>query len=72
MLTRSMSKPEPKALVRLKQPMRYLEGEIDVGKTYSSDLEFAEELNEYVSSDFVGHQEEWGFSTTGRIFHALD
>lgn len=71
MLMRSMSKPGPKALVRLNQPMRYSKGKIDFEVWCSSDFEFRKELREYVDSDFAGNQEETSLTMTDGVFHML-
>ena len=38
-LTKSMSKPDPRAMTQLKQVLMYLKGTVSIGITYSEDAE---------------------------------
>lgn len=68
-LTRSISKPGSKTLIRLKRGMRYLKVTIDLGMRYNSDRDFEEELNAYVACDVAGPQRQARSSTwqVGRL-----
>ena len=62
-LTRSMSKPGPRAMINLKRVLRYLKGRTSIGLTYSEDAENGDELTEYVDLDHAGDMDK-GYSTT--------
>ena len=55
-LTRSMSKPGPRAMSNLKRVLRYLKGTVSIGITYSEDAEDGDKLMAYVDSDHAGDQ----------------
>lgn len=65
-LTRSMAKPGPRAMARLKRLLRYLKGTISIGITYSEDSEGGDKLTAYADSDFAGDQDDRR-STTGVV-----
>ncbi|CAB1121517.1 unnamed protein product [Ectocarpus sp. CCAP 1310/34] len=52
--TRSMAKPGPKAMAKLKRLLRYLKGTTSIGITYSEDAEDGDKLTAYADSDFGG------------------
>ena len=67
-LTKSMSKPGPRAMRKLKRVLRYLKGTVSIGITYSEDVEDGDKLTAYVDSDHAGDQDK-GYSTTGIVLY---
>eukprot|EP00752_Nemacystus_decipiens_P002677 g2503.t1 len=65
-LTRSMAKPGPRAMAKLKRLMRYLKGTAAMGITYSEHAEDGDKLTAYVDSDFAGDLDDRR-STTGVV-----
>eukprot|EP00752_Nemacystus_decipiens_P010958 g9739.t1 len=65
-LTRSMAKPGPRAMAKLKRLLRYLKGTAAMGITYSEHAEGGDKLTAYVESDFAGDLDDRG-STTGVV-----
>ena len=65
-LTKSMSKPVPRAMSKLKRVPRYLKGTIFIGINYSRDAEDGYKLTACVDSDHAGDQHK-GYSTTGVV-----
>ncbi|CAB1099484.1 unnamed protein product [Ectocarpus sp. CCAP 1310/34] len=65
-LTKSMAKPGPKALAKLKRLMRYLKGTTSLGITYRKDAQGGDKLTAYVDSDFAGDLDDRK-STTGVV-----
>ena len=66
MLTRSMSKPGPRAMAKLKRVLRYLKGTTSIGSTYNGDAENGDELTAYIDADYAGDMDK-GYSTTGVV-----
>ena len=66
--TRSMSKPGPRAMRKLKRVFRYLTGTLSIGIYYNEDAEDGEELAAYVDADHAGDQDK-GYSTTGVVLY---
>ena len=50
-LTQSISKPGPRAMVKMKRVLRYFKGTTSIGLTYSEDAENGGELTAYVDED---------------------
>ena len=69
-LTRSMSKPGPRAMSNLKRVLRYLTGTVSIGITYSEDAENGDQLTAYVDSDHTGDQDK-GYSTIGVVLYIV-
>ena len=67
-LAKSMSKPGPRAMIKLKRVLRYLKGTMHIGTTYSEDSEDGEMLTAYVDSDHAGDLDT-GYSTTGVVLY---
>ena len=67
-LSRSMSKPGPRAMTKLKRVLRYLKGTVPIGITYSEDAEDGNKLSAHVDSDHAGDQDK-GYSTTGVVLY---
>ena len=67
-LTKSMSKPGPRAMTKLKRVLRYLKGTVSIGITYSEAAEDGDKLTAYVDSDNAGDQDK-GYSTTGVVLY---
>ena len=65
-LTRSMLKPGPRAMIKIKRVLRYLKGTTSIGSTYSEDAENGDELTAYVDADHAGVM-DIGYSTTGVV-----
>eukprot|EP00903_Cladosiphon_okamuranus_P021851 g20088.t1 len=65
-LTKSMAKPGPKALAKLKRLIRYLKGTTSLGITYRKDAQDGDKLTAYVDSDFAGDLDDRK-STTGVV-----
>ena len=56
-LPKSMSKPDPRVMSKLKRVFRYLKGTVSIGITYSEDAGDGDKLTAYVDSDHAGDQE---------------
>ena len=56
-LSRSMSKPGPRAMTKLKRVLRYLKGAVSIGITSREDAEDGDKLTVYVDSDHAGDQD---------------
>ena len=69
-LTRSMSKPGPRAMSNLKRVLRYLTGTVSIGITYSEDAENGDQLTADVDSDHTGDQDK-GYSTIGVVLYIV-
>ena len=67
-VAKSMSKPGPRAITKLKRVLRYLEGTVSIGITYSKDADDGDKLTAYVDSYHAGDQDE-GYSTTGIVLY---
>ena len=67
-LSRSMSKPDPRAMTKLKRVLRYLKGTVSIRITYSEDADDGDKLTAYVGSDHAGDQDK-GYSTTGIVIY---
>ncbi|CAB1110066.1 unnamed protein product [Ectocarpus sp. CCAP 1310/34] len=67
-LTKSMAKPGPKAMAKLKRVLRYLKGTTTIGITYTEDADGGDKLTAYADSDFAGDQDK-GYSTTGVVLY---
>ncbi len=67
-LTKSMAKPGPKAMAKLKRVLRYLKGTTNIGITYTEDADGGDKLTAYADSDFAGDQDK-GYSTTGVVLY---
>ncbi|CAB1117976.1 unnamed protein product [Ectocarpus sp. CCAP 1310/34] len=65
-LTRSMAKPGPEAMAKLKRLLRYLKGTTSIGITYSEDAEDGDKITAYADSDFGGDLDDRK-STTGIV-----
>ena len=65
-LTRSISKPGPRATSKLKGVPRYFKGTIFIGINSSGDAEDGDKLTAYVCSDHAGDQYK-GYSTTAVV-----
>ena len=63
-LTRSMSKPCPRAMTKMKRVLRHLKGRISTGLTYSKYTENGDEVTAYVDADHGGDMHK-GHATTG-------
>ena len=61
-----MSKPGPRAIIKMKRVLRYLKGTTSIGLTYSEDAENDDELTAYGDADHVGDMDK-GYSTTGVV-----
>ena len=61
-----MSKAGPRAIIKMKRVLRYLEGTTSIGLTYSEDAENGDELTAYVDADHAGDMDK-GYSTTGVV-----
>ena len=64
-LTRSMSKPSPRTMSKIKRVLRYLKGAASIGSTYSEDVEDGDKLTAHVDSDvlnFAGGPVGWRFT----------
>ena len=69
-LARSMNKPGPKAMGRLKRLLRYLKGTTNLGITYTEDADNGDKLSAYVDADFANDQDNGfknGYSTSGVV-----
>ncbi|CAB1115932.1 unnamed protein product [Ectocarpus sp. CCAP 1310/34] len=67
-LAKSMAKPGPRAMTKLKRVLRYLKGTTSIGITYTEDADGGDKLTAYVDSDFAGDQDK-GYSTTGAVLY---
>ena len=67
-LTKSMSKPGPRAMTKLKRVLRYLKWTVSIGITYSEDAEDGDKLTACVDSDHAGDQDK-GYSSTGIVLY---
>ena len=65
-LTRSMSKPGPRAMTKMNRVLMYLKGATSIGLTYSEGAENGIELTAYVDADHAGDMDK-GYSTTGAV-----
>ena len=65
-LTKSMSKPGPRAMAKLKRVLRYMKGTVSIGITNGEDAEDGDRLTAYVDPDHAGDQDK-GYSTTFSI-----
>ena len=70
-LTRSISKPGPKAMSKLKRVLRYLKRTASIGIIYSDNAKDGDKLTTYVDSDNAGDQEK-EYSTTGVVLCLAD
>ena len=57
-LTKSMSKPGPRLMTKLKRVLRYMKGTVSIGITYREDAEDGDKLTAYVDSDHAGDQDK--------------
>ncbi|CAB1102456.1 unnamed protein product [Ectocarpus sp. CCAP 1310/34] len=67
-LTRSMAKPGPRAMQKLKRVLRYLKGTISIGVRYGEDAEDGNVITAFVDSDFAGDLDK-GYSTTEVVLY---
>ena len=67
-LTRSMSKPSPRAMSKVNRALRCLKGTVSIGITYSEHAEDGDKFTVYADSDHVGDQDK-GYSTTGSVLY---
>ena len=67
-LTKSMSKPGPRAMTKLKRVLRYLKWTVSIGITYSEDAEDGDKLTACVDSVHAGDQDK-GYSSTGIVLY---
>ena len=65
-LTQSISKPDPRAMIKMKRVLRYLKGTASTGLTYKEDAENGDELTAYVDADHAGDMDK-GYYTTGVV-----
>ena len=68
-LSRSMSSPGKRAMMRLKRVLRYLRGTTNLNITYKNGIDDDNDrLVGYVDADHAGDPDE-GYSTTGYVFY---
>lgn len=69
-LTRSMAKPGPNAVNKLKRVLRYLKGNPTIGVTHNEDAEDGNILSAFIDSDFAGDSDT-GHLTTGVVLYLV-
>ena len=67
-IARSMSRPGPRARVKLKRVISHLKGTVSIGITYSEVTDDGYELTAHVDLDHAGDQEK-RYSTTGVVLY---
>ncbi|CAB1118547.1 unnamed protein product [Ectocarpus sp. CCAP 1310/34] len=67
-LTRSIAKPGPRAMQKLKGVLMYLKGTISIGVRNGEDAEDGNVITAFVDSDFAGDLDK-GYSTTGVVLY---
>lgn len=66
--TKSMSKPGPRAMIKLKRVLRSLKGTVSIGINYNDNAEGGDELSVQVDSDHAGNLDD-GYCTTGMVLY---